>query len=111
MMVQCWTGNIAGLHLCVLWRTLTLSEWCCKEAPVNQQGRLQHNYEYPGNWCNELLKNDLNLYPYKTTVLPKLTVQNKHQRMTFVKWAQNNKVSSNNVCFSDEARFHLDGGQ
>jgi hypothetical protein len=36
-------GHIAGLHLCVLWRTLTLLEWFCEEAPANQQGRLQHN--------------------------------------------------------------------
>jgi hypothetical protein len=49
---------------------------------------------------------DLNLYPYKMAVLPKLTVQNKHQRMTF---AQNNEVSLNNVWFSDEAHFHLNG--
>jgi hypothetical protein len=35
----------------------------------------------------------LNLYPYKMTVLPKLTVQNKHQR---------------NVRVSDEAHFQLD---
>ncbi|PNF20358.1 hypothetical protein B7P43_G12827 [Cryptotermes secundus] len=33
------------------------------------------------------------------TVLPKLTVQNNHQRMTFAEWAQNNKVSLNNVWF------------
>jgi hypothetical protein len=24
-------------------RTLTLSEWHCEEAPLNQQGKLQHN--------------------------------------------------------------------
>jgi hypothetical protein len=32
-----------GLHLCVLRRTLTLSEWRCKQTSVNQQVRLQHN--------------------------------------------------------------------
>jgi hypothetical protein len=37
MMAQCWRGNVAGLHLCILQRTLTLLEWGCKEAPVNQQ--------------------------------------------------------------------------
>jgi hypothetical protein len=56
-----------------------------------------------------IMKSDLNLYPYKMTVLPKLTVQNKHQRMTFAEWAQNNEVSFNDVWFSDEAHFHLDG--
>jgi hypothetical protein len=44
-----------------------------------------------------------------TTVLPKLTVQNKHQRMAFAEWAQNNEVSFFNVWFSDETHFHLDG--
>jgi hypothetical protein len=37
-MVQCWEGNVAGFHLCVLRRILTLLEWRCKEALVNQQG-------------------------------------------------------------------------
>jgi hypothetical protein len=41
----------------------------------------------------QILKSDLNLYPYKMTVLPKLTVQSKHQRMVFAEWAQNNVVS------------------
>jgi hypothetical protein len=50
-----------------------------------------------------ILESDLNLYPYK------LTVQNKHQRMTFSEWAQNAEISFNNVWFSDEAHFHLDG--
>jgi hypothetical protein len=44
------------------------------------------------------LKSDLNL-----------TVQNKHQRMAFAEWAQNNEVSFNNVLFPDETHFHLDG--
>jgi hypothetical protein len=42
-------------------------------------------------------------------VLPKFTVQNKHQRIEFAEWAQNNEVSFNNIWFSDEAHFHLDG--
>jgi hypothetical protein len=42
-------------------------------------------------------------------VLPKLTAQNKHQRMAFAEWAQNKEVSVNNVWFSDEVHFHLNG--
>jgi hypothetical protein len=58
----------------------------------------------------QILKSDLNLYPYKLTrVLPKLNVQNEHQRMAFAEWARNNEASFNNVWFSDEAHFHLDG--
>jgi hypothetical protein len=29
--------------------------------------------------------------------------------MAFAEWAQNNEASFNNVWFSDEAHFHLDG--
>jgi hypothetical protein len=43
------------------------------------------------------------------TVLPKLTVQNKHQRMIFAEWAQNNEVSFKNVWFFDKAHYHMDG--
>jgi 5-bromo-4-chloroindolyl phosphate hydrolysis protein len=43
----------------------------------------------------QILKGDLNLYPYKMAVLPKLTVQNK-QSMAFAEWAKNNEVSFNN---------------
>jgi hypothetical protein len=39
-------------------------------------------------------------------VLPKLTVQIKHQRMAFAERAQNNEVSFNN---SDETHFHFGG--
>jgi hypothetical protein len=38
-------------------------------------------------------------------VLPKLTVQNKHQRMEVAEWAQ----WFNHVWFSDEAHFQLHG--
>jgi hypothetical protein len=40
---------------------------------------------------------------------PKLTVQNRYQRMAFAEWAQNNEVSFNSVWFSNEAHLHLDG--
>jgi hypothetical protein len=42
-------------------------------------------------------------------VLPKLTIQNEHQRMAFAEWAQNNEVLFSNVWFSDEAHFHFVG--
>jgi hypothetical protein len=41
-------------------------------------------------------------------VLPKLTFQNKRQRIAFAEWAQNNEVSFNTLWFSDEAHFRLD---
>jgi hypothetical protein len=45
-----------------------------------------------GQSVQQILKSDLDLYPYKMTVLPKLTVQNKHQRMALAERAQNNEV-------------------
>jgi hypothetical protein len=42
-------------------------------------------------------------------VLPKLTIQNKHQRMIFAEWALNNEVLFNNVWFSDKAHVDMDG--
>jgi hypothetical protein len=42
-------------------------------------------------------------------VLPKLTGQNKHQRMAFAEWAQNDEVSFNTVWISDETHLHFDG--
>jgi hypothetical protein len=42
-------------------------------------------------------------------VLPKLTVQNKHQRMPFSEWSHNNEAVFNNVWFADKANFYLDG--
>jgi hypothetical protein len=37
----------------------------------------------PRRLVQRILKNDVNLYSSKMTVLPKLTVQNKHQRIAF----------------------------
>jgi hypothetical protein len=41
-------------------------------------------------------------------VLPKLAVHNKHQKMAFAEWGQNNEVLFNNVLYSHEAQFHLE---
>jgi hypothetical protein len=41
-------------------------------------------------------------------VLPKLMIQNEHQRMAFAEWAQNNEVLFNNVWLS-EVELHFDG--
>jgi hypothetical protein len=56
-----------------------------------------------------ILKSDLNLYLHKIKMLPKLTVQNKPQRMAFAEWVLNNEVLFNSVWFSDEAHFRLNG--
>jgi hypothetical protein len=61
----------------------------------------------PRQRVQQILKSDLNMYTHKITVLTKHTVENKHQKLAFAERAQNNKVSFNNVWFSDEAHFHM----
>jgi hypothetical protein len=55
------------------------------------------------------IQNERPLQGDLSCVLPKLTAQYKHNQIEFAEWAQNNGVSFNNVWFSDEAHFHLDG--
>ena len=60
-----------------------------------------------------VLKLDLKLFPYLIQVKQKLTAQDKLARMEMCNWF-NNKMEEdedwiNNVWFSDEAHFHLDG--
>jgi hypothetical protein len=74
-----------------------------QRSPSNSTRRAAAQLGISRRSVQRILKSDLNLYPYKMTVLPKLTVRNKHQRMAFAEWAQNN------VWFSDEAHFHSDG--
>jgi hypothetical protein len=88
--------------------TLMLSEWHCKEAPVNQQGRLQHNLGYPEGRWNEYLK--LIWIFIHTKWQCCLNLQFKaEKKIAFAEWAQKNETSFNNMWFSDEACFHLDG--
>ena len=60
-----------------------------------------------------ILKLDLKLFPYHIQVKQKLTAQDKLARVEMCNWF-NNKMEEdenwiNNVWFSDEAHFHLDG--
>ncbi|PSN38866.1 hypothetical protein C0J52_26669 [Blattella germanica] len=56
-----------------------------------------------------ILKRDLNMYTYKMTSVHKLTDEHKRQRLLFAQWAKEQQIF-NNVWFSDETHFHLDGG-
>jgi hypothetical protein len=109
MMVQCWRGNTAGLHLTALQRTFTVRV-VLQRCPSKSTTKAATQLEISRQLVQRILKSDLNFYPYKMmTVLPELTVQNKHQRMVSAEWAQNYEVSLNNGWFSDEAHLHLDG--
>jgi hypothetical protein len=91
----------------VIQRTLMLSELRCKKASKSTWKKAAAQLGISRWSVQWILKGDLNLYPYTLTLLPKLTVLCKHQRMAFSEWAQNNEVSFKNVWFSDEAQFHM----
>jgi hypothetical protein len=80
-----------------------------QRSPNKSTRKAAAQLEISRRLMHQRLKNDLNKYPYKMTMLPKLTAQNKDKKMAFAARAQNNEVSFNNVLFSDEANFHLDG--
>jgi hypothetical protein len=82
---------------------VTLSRVALQRSPSKSTRKAAAQVGISRRTAQRILRSDLNLYLYKMAVLPKLTVQNKHQRMT-----QNNEVSVNNIWFSDEAHFHLD---
>lgn len=56
-----------------------------------------------------ILKSDLHMYPYKMTVVHRLTNDQMQERLVFAYWAEDKQQTFNNVWFSDEAHFHLDG--
>ena len=56
-----------------------------------------------------ILHSDLHLFPYKMTVLHKLTVIDKERRLQFALWAMEEEAVLHNTWFTDEAYFHLSG--
>lgn len=58
-----------------------------------------------------VLKEDLNLKPYKMTVQPSLTDQHKESRKRFANWIRTNfrKKDTMKILFSDEKMFDIDG--
>ena len=58
-----------------------------------------------------ILKEDLNLKPYKKIVQPKLTDIHKAKRVQFANWIRNNfrKEDTMRILFSDEKMFDIDG--
>jgi hypothetical protein len=97
MMVQCWRGNVAGLRLCISRRTFMLWRVALQRIPSNSIRKAAAQLAISRRSVQRILKSDLNLYRYKMTVLPKLTIRNKHQRMASSEWAQNNDVSLSDV--------------
>ena len=56
-----------------------------------------------------ILHSDLHLFPYKMTVLHKLTAIDKERRLQFALWAMEEEAVLHNTLFTDEAYFHVNG--
>lgn len=56
-----------------------------------------------------ILKYDLKLKPYKIAVMQHLKDRDIDTRMEFANWALENPEVINNIWFSDEAHFYMDG--
>jgi len=56
-----------------------------------------------------IIHSDLHLFPYKITVMHKLTATDKEQRLQFTLWAMEEEAVLHNTWFTDEAYFHLNG--
>lgn len=61
----------------------------------------------------QILREDLNLYPYKITMHQTLNECDKGQRLAFSRWLKEKTDADpdflNRIIFSDEAHFHLNG--
>ena len=70
------------------------------------------NGSYSSVW--RIARKDLGLTPYKVTIHHKLTAVDQEQRVRFARWfsqkCQSEPAFLENVWFSDEAHFQLDGG-
>jgi len=56
-----------------------------------------------------ILHSDLHLFPYKVTIMHKLTAVDKEQRLQFAFWAMEEEAVLHNTWFTDKAYFHLNG--
>jgi len=72
---------------------------------------LAKKYGISKSSAHRILKEDLELYPYKMIIEPKLTDEHKIKRKKFANWVFNNfrKEDTMRILFSDEKMFDIDG--
>lgn len=56
-----------------------------------------------------ILHSDLHLFPYKMTVMHKLTARDMERRLQFASWAMEEEAVLHNTWYSDEAYFYVNG--
>jgi hypothetical protein len=105
MMVQCWRGNVTGLRLYSPENTDTVKV-VLQRSPSKLTRKAAAQLGTPRHSVQQILKSDLNLYPYKMTVLPK---SSKQISKNGIYWMGSEWGIVQQCLVSDEADFHLDG--
>lgn len=68
-----------------------------------------HALNVPRSSLHRILRKDLKLHPYKIQLVQELKPQDAGQRLQFVNQVTARFATFNNILFSDEAHFHLNG--
>ena len=90
-------ANIEAVHVALI------------RSPSKSTRRASAELEISRQSLQRILHSDLHLFPYKITVIHKLTAIDKEWRLQFAFWAMEEEAVLHNSWFTDEAYFHLNG--
>jgi len=71
--------------------------------------QVSHEVNIPPTSVYRIMKDSLNLKPFKFKMMQELKPQDYESRMEFGRWFYHNLAMIPNIMWSDEAHFHLDG--
>jgi hypothetical protein len=83
-----------------------------EETPQISVARLSQQSGVPRSTCHKIIKNRLQLHPYKISVIQELQPADYQSRVEYCNWFQNHLNNDHLLdvsFFSDEAWFHLSG--
>lgn len=80
-----------------------------RENPTQSTRKRSSALNLPRTSLQRILKKDLHLHPYKIQLVQKLKDTDTIHRLNFANEMLNRFTSFNNVLFSDEAHFHING--
>jgi len=108
-MVLCWrrSGRIppVSVHL----QNIEAVRMALTRSPSKSTRRASAELGISHRSLQRILHSDLHLFPYKMTVLHKLTATDKERRLQFALWAIEEEAVLHNTWFTDEAYFHVNG--
>lgn len=80
-----------------------------RENPTQSIRKRSSTINIPRSTLQRILKNDKKFHPYKIQLVQELKDTDPTNRLNFVNEMMNRFTSFNNVLFSDEAHFHMNG--